>query len=33
MAWREHAQIAADPTLDSSLRRMARRWMERQQTF
>ncbi len=33
MAWREHAQIAADPTLDSSLRRMARRWMERQQTL
>ncbi len=30
MAWREHAQIAADPTLDSSLRRMAQHWLARQ---
>ncbi|KGI77970.1 NUDIX hydrolase [Oleiagrimonas soli] len=29
LAWRDIADIAADPTLDGSLRRMAQRWLDR----
>ena len=29
LAWRDIAEIAADPTADESLRRMAGRWLER----
>lgn len=29
LAWRGVAEIAADPSMDDSLRRMARRWLER----
>jgi hypothetical protein len=29
LAWREIAQIADDPQADESLRRMARKWLER----
>src|SRR5690606_15763591 len=30
LAWRDIASLAADPSMDGSLRRMARKWLERQ---
>ena len=30
LAWRDIASLAADPSMDGSLRRMARKWLQRQ---